>query len=439
MSSTKIPDIRELREIILDLLAEEQLDDSEYQEMLDYALQLFDEQHLNSGYYGYHDSSHELVVTYNTLLAARGDEFKDFISNDDFKHLFAAALFHDYEPEKIQDKPYEELAANFVTSDQRLLNLFDDCQIDSNLVAILILRTSYPWNKFKDELEPSISKYFAQSKIADDKEKQDHYRTLGWFMSVTDRLGAYSLGSFLDAVELAKKNAHSLGWDPKYLIRRSISYFETLLNDEEEMTNKVLNSIPKFMRKTFMDNAVGFFRLREVELEVKNGIQHGEIKLVANYEKNIPDAELSQKLYDIFEEVPEPIQFKKKTFFESLEDPETILVTLRLNSADGEVVGFAKGGPLESYSLSSSINDKNYGKKNTLFLEPLAIKIGYWGQGGGRSMRNIFRQIAIERKFKFITSLQLREVIQNRIDRNENVEFVQQLNPERLDYYRVTL
>ena len=133
------------------------------------------------------------------------------------------------------------------------------------------------------------------------------------------------------------------------------------------------------------------------------------------------------------------MQFKKITFFESLEDPETILVTLRIGSSSGEIIGFAKGGPLEGYSLPNSIRDENHGKFNTVFLEPLALKMGYWGQGGGTKMRKIFRQVAKQQEYIFLTSLQLKESIQRRIDRKERIEFVQHLNPEKLDYYRVTL
>ena len=63
----------------------------------------------------------------------------------------------------------------------------------------------------------------------------------------------------------------------------------------------------------------------------------------------------------------------------------------------------------------------------------------YWGQGGGSQMRQHFREIAKEKGYDFLTRLQLREVIQRRIERNDSIEFVQQLNPEKLDYYRVIL
>ena len=72
-------------------------------------------------------------------------------------------------------------------------------------------------------------------------------------------------------------------------------------------------------------------------------------------------------------------------------------------------------------------------------MEPLALEMGYWGNGGGPKMRKLFAEVVKNQGYSYMTSLQLREVIQNRIDRHENIEFVHQLNPEHLDYYRVTL
>ena len=235
--------------------------------------------------------------------------------------------------------------------------MFKGSEIDSHLVASLILRTSYPWSPKKSEYESLILNNFAQSKYADNKTMQEHYIHLGWFMSVADRIGAYALGNFLDAMELAKKNAHSMGWDPEYIIRRSVTYFETLLNEEQEMTDKVMRSIPKSMRKTFMDNVLGFFKLREKELEVRAAIVYDEIKLITNLEKCEFDEEQVNSLFDIYDELPDPLQFKKKTFFESLKDSKTILITLRLGSNSGEILGFAKGGHLKviGFQIASMI------------------------------------------------------------------------------------
>ena len=423
----------------MDLLKNENLDDSAYLEIMEYCLDDFNKQNLNDNYYGYHNLSHNLVVIHNTLLASRGEEFKKIISQDDFKHLFVAALFHDYDPSKVEDKPKEITASKFVTTDFKLQSLLNKIDVDVNLVAALILRTSHPWKVKQKEIEPMITQHYTKSKYAMEIQKQKHYSNLGWLMSIADRVGAYALGDFLDAMELAKKNSHSLGWDPEYTVHRSIAYFETLLNEEKEMSDKVMRSLPKSMQQRFQKNVASFIKLRKKELEVKKSISNGEIQLIPVIEKQVCDRGFAEMLFDIFDELPDPLQFKRVSFFESLEDPETVLTTLRLGSESGEIIGFAKGGPLEGYSIPNKINDENSGKHNTVFLEPLAIKAGYWGHGGGPAMRKMFREEAKKRKYDYLTGLQSREVIQNRINREDSIEFVQQLNPERLDYYRITL
>lgn len=423
----------------MDLLKNENLDDSVFLEIMDYCLDDFNKQNLNNNYYGYHNLSHNLVVIHNTLLASRGEEFKKIISQDDFKHLFVAALFHDYDPNKIEDKPKEITASKFVTTDFKLQNLLNKIDVDANLVAALILRTSHPWKVKQKKIEPMIDQHYTKSKYSMKIQMHDHYSNLGWLLSVADRIGAYALGDFSDAMELAKKNSHSLGWDPEYIVQRSITYFETLLNEENEMSDKVMRSLPKSMQQRFQENFASFIKLREKELDVKKSISNGELQLIPVIEKQVYDREFAETLFDIFDELPGPLQFKKVSFFESLEDPETVLITLRLETESGETIGFAKGGPLEGYSLPNKINDENNGKQNTIFQEPLAIKAGYWGHGAGPSMRKLFGEETKRRKYKYLTGLQLREVIQNRINREDKIEFVQQLNPERLDYYRVTL
>jgi hypothetical protein len=72
-------------------------------------------------------------------------------------------------------------------------------------------------------------------------------------------------------------------------------------------------------------------------------------------------------------------------------------------------------------------------------MEPLAIRMGYWGQSGGREMRLLFNMQAQAKGYKYLTSFALRDVIASRIKRNEPLEFVKQFDPEHWDYYRSTL
>ena len=66
-------------------------------------------------------------------------------------------------------------------------------------------------------------------------------------------------------------------------------------------------------------------------------------------------------------ELPKPLQFARDGFEESVKDQNIILNTLRLNDCNGEIVGFAKGGPLENYEmLHQKIKDENPDKINQI-------------------------------------------------------------------------
>ena len=102
-------------------------------------------------------------------------------------------------------------------------------------------------------------------------------------------------------------------------------------------------------------------------------------------------------------------------------------------------MGLQKAAPIENYNFKQKINDKNYGLNNTIFLEPIALKMGYWGLHGGRKMRHVFTMQARIKRFKFLASFALRNVIRNRFKNNEEIKFVKLFNPERWDYYRIQL
>ncbi len=414
-----------------------------YSEILDYTIELFESNGLGNDYYGYHNIIHELEVTYVTLIAAQWETLQSNFTKEDLAYLFVAALFHDYDPQKKVDKPHEEDAAKFVINDKKLITLLKDAGIDPNIVAALILRTTYPWkDKLQQEAEKHIEEYFSLSEITkNDPDKKEHYKKLGWFLSVADRIGGYALGDFSKAMEMAKKNAHALAWHPYFIVRRSVAYFEDLLNNESEMCERILRSLPKKMRKSFMDNILSFMKLREQEIQINAALVYDNAKMVPTIEpiSRRQDDDFINSLFKIYEELPLPLQFKRENFAESVKDPRIILNTLRLENEDGPIVGFAKGGPLEGYKLRAEIKDENYGSFNTVFLEPISLKMGYWGQRGGREIRLLFTMQAHVKRYKYLASFALREVIQNRIDRNEEIEFVKKFDPERWDYYRIIL
>ena len=431
-----------MRNEILSLVVESGMDEDCYTEMLDYTIELFETQGLGSDYYGYHNINHELEVTHVSLLSANLNNTTKRFAKEDLKYLYAAALFHDFDPQKSVDKPHEENVLKFISSDKRLRKLLDDAKLDIEIIKVLILRTTYPWSGvLKENAERQIKECFKNSELTrNNQSKQDHFMNLGWYLSVVDRISGYALGDFSKAMEMAKMNAHALAWRPSLIVRSSVAYFEELLNKETEMCRFVLESLPNNMRKNFFDTVLSFMNIRQQEITIQANYTYDNLRLVPTIEKTDTrkDHEFIKLLYSIFLELPKPLQFAKDNFEESVKDQNIILNTLRLNDCNGEIVGFAKGGPLENYRLRPEIRDENYGLNNTIFLEPLALKMGYWGLKGGSEMRHMFIMQAHAKKYKYLTSFALRDVIKSRIDK-ESAEFVTRFDPERWDYYRIKI
>ncbi|WP_026090146.1 HD domain-containing protein [Nitrosopumilus sp. SJ] len=428
-----------MRSNILDLLIENRLEDDCYVEMLDYTIDLFESRGLGRDYYGYHNINHELEVTYFSLLATKIEEIK--FTQDDKKYLYVAALFHDFDPEKSVDKPHEESVLKFISADRKLGQLIKNANIDLEIVKVLILRTTYPWaGELKKNAEAQIKQCFQNSDLTRNNiEYQKHIMEMGWYLTVVDRISGYALGDFSKAMEMAKMNAHALAWRPSLIVRSAVAYFEELLNKETEMVKPVLKVLSNEMRKNFFDTVLSFMRIRQQEITIQADCAYKNLRLVPTIEsmptRNDPD--FINSLHEIMLELPRPLQFLDK-FEESIKDSETIITTLRLNNKKGEIVGYAKGGALENYNLREEVRDENYGLGNTVFLEPIAVKMGYWGLKGGSEMRHMFVMQAHAKKFKYLTSFALRDVIQSRIER-EQAEFVAKFDPERWDYYRIRI
>jgi hypothetical protein len=429
-----------MRNEILSQMAQNGLEDDCYVEMLDYTIDLFESQGLGTEYYGYHNINHELEVTYVSLLAINQEKIQ--FTEEDKKYLYVAALFHDFDPQKNVDKPHEKSVLEFISRDKKLRQFMADAKIDLEIIKVLILRTTYPWSgDVRKEAEKEIKKCFETSELTkNDQQLQQHIMEIGWYLSVVDRIGGYALGDFTKSMEMAKMNAHALAWRPSIIIRTAVAYFEEILNKETVMSKEILKALPKEMRKNFFNTVLSFMRIRQQEVTIQADYAYENLKLIPTIEnqKQQADPEFIQTLFDIFLELPKPLQFGKENFKESIMEPETIINTLRLNDSNGEIVGFSKGGPLEKYQLREEIRDENYGLKNTIFLEPLALKMGYWGLRGGSEMRHMFIMQAHAMKYKYLTSFALRDVIKARIDK-EDAEFVALFDPERWDYYRIKL
>ena len=413
-----------------------------YNKMLDYTIEIFETQGLGRDYYGYHNIDHELEVTYITLLAATWEKKLQKLDQSDVEYLFTAALFHDFDPQKSVDRPHEESVIQFISLDKELKKLIDESGLDIEIIMALILRTSYPWTgEFKEKPEMLMKECFERSKITrNNPEKQSHYTELGWFLSVADRIGGYAIGDFSVAMEKAKKNAHAFAWHQSTIVRMSVNYFETLLNSESKMCRRILHALPTETRRNFMETVLSFMSLRQEEIRIESKFEYENQKFqtkVDSLEERSSD-EFINAITSIYNELPQPLQLQKFGFAKSILDTNTILTTLRLSDDNDTIIGYAKGGPLENYQLYAEIEDENYGKQNTIFLEPIAMKLGYWGLGGGTRLRKVFSLLANTKRYRYLTSFALRDLIQKKMG-SENVEFVAMLDPEHWDYYRVDL
>ena len=429
-----------LRNGIFDLLSSVELATDVNVKLLDYTIQLFKDNGLFSDYYGYHNIDHELEVTYITLLSGIHSLQDEFLTLDDLNYLYASALLHDFDPGKAIDKPHEKNVIQFISKNKTIQKLLAEANLDPNLICALISRTVYPWKgDIITTTDKLIQNYFSKSKIKKNKKQQVHFRELGHFLSVSDRIGGYSLGDFTKAMNMAKMNAHSSSWHPAFIVTRSVSFFEDMLNNEPGMCHRVLFGLPKHMRKNLLDNITEFMKLRQEEIKIYNKFVYDGLPLVPCIEKNTISEDVSDVLLSIYRELPKPLQFSRDDFINSLDDSDTILNTLRVGDKNGAIVGFAKGGPLEKYNFELDFEDKNRGKNNTIFLEPVAIKNGYWGFHGGRELRQLFMMQVQSKGYKFMTSFAMRDVIDERKENDKNVVFVKKFNPERWDYFRVTL
>ena len=247
-----------------------------YNKMLDYTIEIFETQGLGRDYYGYHNIDHELEVAYITLLAATWEKKLQKLDQSDVEYLFTAALFHDFDPQKSVDRPHEESVIQFISLDKELKKLIDESGLDIEIIMALILRTSYPWTgEFKEKPEMLMKECFERSEITrNNPEKQSHYTELGWFLSVTDRIGGYAIGDFSVAMEKAKKNAHAFAWHQSNIVRMSVNYFETLLNNESKMCRRILHALPIEIRKNFMETVLSFMALRQKEIRIESKFEY---------------------------------------------------------------------------------------------------------------------------------------------------------------------
>lgn len=466
-----------LKDKIIELASSMGLQDRWTDRIVRHAVSEFSKKGLGPDYYGYHNIDHELEATYFALLALDGQlrasetGYRKFNDND-IKYLFVAALFHDYDPLKLSDKPHEDSVEYFLRHDKKIKNFIDDIDISLDLVIAIIYRTTYPFKgENAEHAKRRMQELFLNAGVLEgDIRTREHYEYLGWLLSVCERMAGYALGDYEHAKTLARRNAHALGWHPSFINEESVKYFSTL-KEEKEMTQGVLRCLPEQYKKNFYNNVESFREAWEDENKTRSSIRKKELSLVCNVE-NTSDKGLSSETRDailkIYQELRVPLQLDKTQFVRSLHDRNAILITLKIKegpsissggnasssrpgyysnfdtnnedvSDSDKIVGYVKGGPLENYTLRRGTHDENWGERNTAYMEWICIKPGYWGEAGGHELRTNFLREAKISGFKFVTGYVHRSVIVKRINRGESIQIVQKYDPDKLDYYRLDL
>ena len=467
-----------LKDKIIQLGTAMGLQDKWLQRIIRHAVSEFSKKGLGSDYYGYHNIDHELEAAYFVLLASNGQNENsedgsevvaiqkptsdtDKFSQEDIRYLFVAALFHDYDPLKQFDKPHEDAVEWFIRHDEKIKRFIDAVGINIDIVIAIIHRTAYPYKgKIAEHAEKRMEELFTHAGIDEnDSKRKQHYRDLGWFLSVSERIAGYALGNFEHAVVLARTNAHALGWHPSRIYEESVKYF-SISKEERRMFEYVLRGIPPEYKKTFFDNMATFKGIWAREIDIRDSIRKNKITLIPvveeigegnaneneNHSHHHPLIQNTlESVLRIFKELHVPVDINNEARFrKSLNWSRTILVTLRVKHTDKpdeeETVGYAKGGPLENYHLRHGTHDENFGKENTAYMEWIGIKTGFWGENGGHILRLEFLNEAKRRRgYSFVSSYVHRNVIQHRINRGEDIEIIQKYDPDKLDYYRYDL
>jgi hypothetical protein len=455
------------------------LQDKWLQRIIRHAVSEFSKKGLGSDYYGYHNIDHELEAAYFVLLAANGQtdnneeneedaeavgiQFKsDKFSQEDIRYLFVAALFHDYDPLKQFDKPHEDAVEWFIRNDEKIKKFIDDVGINIDIVIAIIHRTAYPYKgEIAEHAEKRMEELFTHARIDEnDSKRRQHYRDLGWFLSVSERIAGYALGNFEHSIILARTNAHALGWHPSRIYEESVKYF-SILKEERRMFEFVLLGIPPEYKKKLFDNMATFKDIWAREIDIRDSIRKNKIALMpvveeigggnANENENENHShpyplvkKTIESVLKIFRELHVPVDINNEARFrKSLNLSDTILVTLRVKdphkSDEEETVGYAKGGPLENYHLRHGTHDENFGKENTAYMEWIGIKTGFWGENGGHILRLEFLKEAKRQGYSYVSGYVHRDVILHRMNVGEYVEIIQKYDPDKLDYYRYDL
>lgn len=419
--------------------------------ILRHAISEFSKKGLGPDYYGYHNIDHELEAAYFTLIASASPRPNhSSFTKEEITYVFVAALFHDYDPLKQFDKPHEDSVERIIRNDKRIVQFINEVGLNIDIVIALIHRTAYPFRgDIAEHATARMKELFDAAGISEnDFPSRTRYTNMGWFLSVAERIAGYALGDFRHSMDLARRNAHALGWHPSVINERSVQYFSSL-KEEKEMFEMVMEGVPEQHRRTFFDNAESFRKAWIEELELKSLLSN-KLNMTAIVEGNgegpgahdeyIPD-DVRNAVVKVYKEQALPIRVDEDEFKGSMSETDTILVTLRIvrRDGDGQIVGYAKGHPLEKSKLRRGTADANFGKNNTAYLEGIGVMKGFGGASGGHLLRLRFLGEASRRGYRFVTGYAHRDVVMQRVKKGEKIDIVQRYDPDMLDYYRADL
>lgn len=262
---------------ILRLASEIKINEKDTKSVVLHVVSEFSKNGIDSDYIGYHDITHELEVTYFTLLAAKFHFEQNEISQNDVNTLFISALLHDFDPSKEFEKPLNDNVESYIRNDKDLAKLIVPFEINLNIVIALIYRTTYPFKeKEKEHALDRMEELFTLAGIhRDDAVTRDHYEELGRFLSICDRIAGYTLRDFKDAKVLARRNAISMGWNTSVINEEFIKYFTTL-KEEKNMLDMILKGISDNLRKNLFNNIDEFRRAWENEMRLKTSLRNNE-------------------------------------------------------------------------------------------------------------------------------------------------------------------
>ena len=87
------------------------------------------------------------------------------------------------------------------------------------------------------------------------------------------------MGDFEHANQLARSNAHALGWHPSIINEESVKYFECFKKEENEMLQFVLKGIPDNLKNNLSNNIESFQNLHKEEKKIRNLAKRKQISI----------------------------------------------------------------------------------------------------------------------------------------------------------------